>query len=254
MIDRNSRKDPDTLSEVNRLMAQGNEWLNEDENDRAIDCFSRVIELKPDHAPAYAYRGFAYQQKSDIGQAKKNYDRALQLAPDYGFAYYCRGWAKHVEGNYQGELDDAYRGLELDTDPLPYYRRIGAAYHGLQQYDKALEYYNRILASVPDECGTIYNRGLLYADMKQLDLALADFDRALVLSPGWQWAERERDRVLRQINGRGLVKSRYGFNFFFGGALVVILVGLALALAKGYFRSSQNTNPVPASGQNEQPK
>ena len=47
--------------------------------------------------------------------------------------------------------------------------------------------------------GTIYNRGICYSQMKEYNLALADFTRCLELDPDWAWAFSERGRVYLQL-------------------------------------------------------
>jgi Flp pilus assembly protein TadD len=58
--------------------------LNKPHNDRAIADYNRAIELKPDHASAYNYRGLAYSAKGDNDQAIADYNRAAELFTDPG--------------------------------------------------------------------------------------------------------------------------------------------------------------------------
>ena len=59
----------------------------------SITDFTRSIELNPDYAEAYFYRGFAYSMKSEIDNAIADYTKAIELQPDKPIAYYHRGEA-----------------------------------------------------------------------------------------------------------------------------------------------------------------
>jgi tetratricopeptide (TPR) repeat protein len=167
-----------------------------------VAAYTDVLALAPDLVAAYVERGLIYREMGDSARALADFEHALRRNPTYGPAYYGRGWVRHGRGDFAGELQDAQQGLEFDTDPAHagmYYRRIGAARHGLKQYPAALAAYDQALAQWPDDEGTLYNRGLCYADMGQAALARADFTRALELDPDWAWAAATRGHVqLRQ--------------------------------------------------------
>jgi tetratricopeptide (TPR) repeat protein len=50
---------------------------------RAVDYFTKVIELKPDYTDAWYNRGFAWEMLKDIENSRKDYKKALELTPNY---------------------------------------------------------------------------------------------------------------------------------------------------------------------------
>ena len=51
--------------------------------DKAIECFTKVIEMKPAYTDAWYNRGFAYELKKDTENSQKDYRKALELSPNY---------------------------------------------------------------------------------------------------------------------------------------------------------------------------
>src|SRR5580704_14636962 len=59
--------------------------------DRAIEDYTRTIELEHDFSPAYLGRGNAYDAKGQSLRAIKDFDRAIELKPTYIEAFFNRG-------------------------------------------------------------------------------------------------------------------------------------------------------------------
>lgn len=187
----------DLRQQLQALWRQANELYAAGRWPEAVGAYSKVLELAPQFVPAYVQRGLIVREMGQPEKALQDFERAIHLDPQCGPAYHGRGWVRHARGDYQGELQDARRGLLLDPEHAGmYYRRIGAAQHGLKQHQEAIESYNQAISlnSERDE-GTLYNRGLCYAEMKEYQLALADFDQCLVLDPDWAWALDARPKV-----------------------------------------------------------
>jgi len=55
----------------------------------AIQDFNKVIELNPNYALAYFYRGTAKSDLEDYHGAIKDYNKAIELYPKYAHTYVC---------------------------------------------------------------------------------------------------------------------------------------------------------------------
>ena len=56
-------------------------YSSKGEHDRAIEDYSRAIELDPEYAPAYYNRGNAYSDKGEYDRAIEDLNRAIELDP-----------------------------------------------------------------------------------------------------------------------------------------------------------------------------
>lgn len=66
---------------------------------RSLQSFKKVIELNPDHAPAYNGLGGAYLEAGNLDGAIYCLEKALELKPDYGLALYNLGLAYLDKGD-----------------------------------------------------------------------------------------------------------------------------------------------------------
>jgi tetratricopeptide (TPR) repeat protein len=73
--------------------------------ERAIKDYDRAVELDPDYAPTYNYRGWAYHNLKQHRRAIQDYDTAIKLQPK-SVTYENRGNAYHTLGDGErGESD-----------------------------------------------------------------------------------------------------------------------------------------------------
>ncbi len=107
---------------------------------------------------------------------------AIQLAGPNASAFMQRVYSHAVAGNFEKALEDADRAVELDPkDPLAvWYRAKVKVEKG--DGDGALSDFNAALAIV-DIAAIRLDRGMFHLKHGRPDLAKADFDAAIELSP-----------------------------------------------------------------------
>lgn len=87
----------------------------------AIEDYSKSLNLDPDNAETYNYRGTAYFRLGNYQKALLDFDRAIGLKPDLAVAYYNRGYVRQELGDKKGAIEDFRQGATLsqqqgDTD------------------------------------------------------------------------------------------------------------------------------------------
>ena len=68
--------------------------------DKLIADCNKVLELNPDNAEAYSWRGLAHVNKKKYDEAIVDYDKAIELNPDDAETYRYRGLAYESKNNY----------------------------------------------------------------------------------------------------------------------------------------------------------
>jgi tetratricopeptide (TPR) repeat protein len=165
---------------------RGFDCIQEGDYVRAIEEFSRAIELKADLAEAYNGRGLAHRRLREYDQAIADYDRAIVLRPSYAMAHYNRGLVYYYLGQYAQAIEDYDRALQLGTpDDGRVYCDRGLAYHELRQYEQALENYNQAVALRPDYAVAYNNRGATLLSLKEYRRAAEDYGWAIALEPDY---------------------------------------------------------------------
>ena len=77
--------------EADYLHSQGWEARKKMDFKRAIDLYSKAIEIDPQHFKAYLNRGFAYDKIGETDKAIADYTRAVAIEPRNAYCYYNRG-------------------------------------------------------------------------------------------------------------------------------------------------------------------
>jgi protein O-GlcNAc transferase len=151
--------------------------------EQAIRLYTRLINLRPDFAPAYYKRGNLLWGRNDLEAALASYDQAVALDPGFANAFCNRAVVLGLLHRPDEALTSYDRAIALNPgDALAFYNR-GVLLEELEQWDAALVSYNQCVEINPSICYAYLNRGNLFRRKKQLDMALADCNRAIETDP-----------------------------------------------------------------------
>jgi tetratricopeptide (TPR) repeat protein len=73
------------------LLLIGMIYVNVENYDEALKLIDKAIELNPEYAKAYNYRGNVYSDIKNYDKAFEDYDKAIELNPKVEYSYYNRG-------------------------------------------------------------------------------------------------------------------------------------------------------------------
>jgi len=173
----------------------GYEYMSNGEYYKAIEAFSKAIELDPNSYSAYFIRGSLYGQLRRYREALEDFNRAINLNPNNAAAYISRGNVYRNLKQYGLALEDFNRAINLDPNQRVSYAYRGKVYKDLGQYDKAMEDFNKAIAidfnySEEIQSGAKYGfnvawvykeRGETYKFLGQYDKANEDYTQAIEL-------------------------------------------------------------------------
>lgn len=138
--------------------------------------FDRAIDLAPQNAPYYLWRGVASHALNKGGEALGDYNAALaisernaltpleraQALTGKGWIFYSRGTSEENEALYGQALNLFQEAVAANPDSQDAYLGLGYAHYSLRQYDKALQAWNEAAALNPDDPLTYVSLGTLY--------------------------------------------------------------------------------------------
>lgn len=102
--------------DVDRLLALGLAQAGVRQYREAIATFTRAIELAPDRAILYRWRGHRYLSVRELERARADLERGLALdSTCYGCLYHL-GIVRYVTGDFAGAAEAFARGLPLAPD------------------------------------------------------------------------------------------------------------------------------------------
>ncbi len=118
---------PPRMDEHQKLLKDGNDYFDTGDYERAVEAFTKALELRPGEPGVLVNRANARMMLGDNQGALADYDEAVRLDPKFALAYANRGILKDRMGDAEGAIQDYRKALELDPslgDPPGILKRI----------------------------------------------------------------------------------------------------------------------------------
>lgn len=155
---------------------------------RALDDYDRAIELDPENADAYGWRGYTYAKLRNPEKAANDLDKAVSL--DHSkpvFLLRCATIYNDLK-RYQDLIALCSRIIEQDpSSRLPYYFR-GRGYLETGDIPNAKADFNRFFAMRSNDPEAFLARGYMYFRLNDYTAAINDINKAIELAPNSQSA------------------------------------------------------------------
>ena len=90
-----------TAKDAKSYIDQGVNLIKKGQYNEAIVSLDQAIQIDPDYALAYNYRGLAYFRTKSFDKALTDFDKAIQLNPNFAVAYNNRAYAYFQKKDYQ---------------------------------------------------------------------------------------------------------------------------------------------------------
>ncbi len=155
----------------------------------AIDNLTKVLHTIGDERLVLESRGLVYQDNKSHSRAIEDFTRAIELEPTYAEVYYYRGiskieMARLKEGfTFEEAITDLKRASELGSTNPGIVSGIGQACRLLGDYEKALYYQNEALKQDRHNIEFLIQRSNIYVDIKEYANAIEDLSFALSQKP-----------------------------------------------------------------------
>ena len=118
--------------------------------DGGILFANRALQLNPNDAYAYSWRGLSYSDKKEYDRAFADFDHALRLDPNHFDTYYFRGLAYSNKKDYDRAIADFSQAVRIDPNNIDVYFWLGDAYCLKGDYDRAIAEFEAMLLIEPD--------------------------------------------------------------------------------------------------------
>lgn len=153
---------PGQMHEANLAYTSAVEFLNAQKWDQAIARMQSIVDVCPEHVEATRGIATAYAGKGDFANAELWYTRVIEL-----------------------------RGQEAEAGD---YGNLAKTFTQLKKYKEARAEYMKAQIIEPDDCGVLYNLGVLHSASGFHAQAVEVFEHALEVCPQY------RDNVLVQLS------------------------------------------------------
>ncbi len=184
---RAARKYVSHLLSVNPSSLPGNAMqamvlYNEKKWAESRDYFTKTIEIFPEYANGYQYRGKCNKELNLPEEAKRDFIKSLEYNPDNMYLQNELG-VLYLAEEPEIAITCFKKAIELNPDFLWPQNNIALAYKKTGDRDSALYYFDRTITLEPNYDRALNNRGDLYLAMENYEKAISDYSRCIELKP-----------------------------------------------------------------------
>ena len=148
---------------------------------RAIESYTRAIEIDPKSAVAFHLRGKAFAGLRYFNLSIADQTRAIRIDPKFADALMDRGMMMRAGGNLDGAISDFSRVIKLTRDATAHFQR-GLSYLGKEDYRRAVADFTKVIEANPDQTEAYCQRALAYGKLGDAKRARADHARAVAIA------------------------------------------------------------------------
>ena len=148
---------------------------------KAIEDFTKVIELDENNKDAYENRGIAYLSLEDYTKAIEDFTNAIELGANNKAVYNNRGIAYSGIGNYAKAIEDFTNAIELGANDKNVYSDRGNSYLRLEDYQKAIEDFTEAIKIDAKDDSIYAGRGFARVCIGLFSEAIEDLTEAIEL-------------------------------------------------------------------------
>ena len=220
--------------EVEALFNQGVDRYELGYLESALDCYDKVIEIKPDFHEAWINRSKVLDRLGRYQEATTNYytaialqfgnkkvlfdhwydlgcelvnlgqheeaiaafEKALEIDPKFHFAWYGLGNALKELGRNSEAIAAFDKALEIDPKSHFAWNNLGNALSNLGRNSEAIAAFEKALEIDPKSFTVWNNLGNTLNDLRRYRKAIAAFDKALEIDPKYHLAWNNRGNTL----------------------------------------------------------
>ncbi|PIO48766.1 MAG: hypothetical protein CMR00_02545 [[Chlorobium] sp. 445] len=174
------------------------QWIYLQDTTAAMQDYAKAIELAPNEAELYYYRGLLRHEMAQYARANVDFTRAILLNANNADYFFQRGRSRLAIEEFAAAIEDFSEVLKQVAESSSAYFYRGYAKLSLDKWLDAVEDFTASL-SLAETAEAYYHRALAYRKLKQFNSALSDLERALRLRPAFAEAYFMRGVVKTEI-------------------------------------------------------
>ncbi len=122
---------------------------------------------------------FDYVQKKEFNKAIDCYSQLIQNDPKDSYSYFDRGLTKIKIDDYNGAIDDFSKAIEIESSESDYYQYRAKMKMKMKRYSDAILDLNKAIELEPTNSNLYYFRGLSNVALKKYKSGITDYSTAI---------------------------------------------------------------------------
>ena len=142
---------------------------------KAIDYFTKAIEINPKNSQIFELRGIAWFRIFNIDQALNDTSKAIELDEENHAAWYNKGEILKFKNEYEAAEACYNQANKMYAGSFFYLTGLIQTCYSQKKYNETIEYCNQILNELTTDDIALSYRGLAYAKQLNYTLAIRDY-------------------------------------------------------------------------------
>ncbi|ORZ05480.1 hypothetical protein BCR42DRAFT_337937 [Absidia repens] len=153
------------------------------DNEGALECLDKAVELDPKYIQCYIKRSSIYIEQQNIVAAFKEFEDAIAINANNPDTYYHRGQIFYISSKLEEAAKDYTESIRLDDSFLFAHVQLGVAQYKMGSVSTSMTTFRNALKQFPESADVHNYYGELLADQQKFDEAIDMFTKAIELDP-----------------------------------------------------------------------
>ena len=167
------------VDDIGLLIEYGTLALDMDEKIRALNAFSRAVDLQPENTLCLDSLAKVLLDLKKYYQAKKLLEQSLAINPDNHIALMNLGALKILEGHFSEAIELLEKARELKASDPSIYPNLVYALRMSGFPEQAMKYQEKLIRVQPGKAENYNGLGRIYNELGQLDKATQLYEKAI---------------------------------------------------------------------------
>ena len=200
-----ARTSPDRRDEALRYFRLGQVQLDQGKTMQAIESIDKALKLDPENAEAHYVLGYIRYQQSEYKPAEKEFRKAIKINPYYTDAHNHLGLVYRETKDYDKALSEFHAALNDKSYKTPerIHLNIGHLYLARNMYPEAIASFQKAVTISPGYVRGHLGLGTAYLRAGQNDLAEKELRKVVAIGPGTPEAAEAQQLLDRKVKQAG---------------------------------------------------
>jgi len=200
-----ARTSPDRRDESLRYFRLGQVQLGQGKTMQAIESLDKALKLDPDNSEAHYVLGYIRYQQSEYKPAEKEFRKAIKINPYYTDAHNHLGLVYRETRDYDKALAEFQAALNDKSYKTPemIHLNIGHLYLARGMFPEAIASFQKAVTLSPGYVRGHLGLGTAYARAGQKELSDKELRKVVALGPGSPEAAEAQQLLDRKVKRAG---------------------------------------------------
>jgi tetratricopeptide (TPR) repeat protein len=161
----------------------GNSYQHENNFNKAIETYNKVIKINPQNAKAWNNMGGALWNLGRFEEALIAFEKAIEINPQHVGAWHNKGVALGNLGRFEEALIASEKAIEINPQHVGAWNNKGGALGNLGRFEKALIAFDKAIEINPQYAEAWHNKGGALGNLGRFEEALIASEKAIEINP-----------------------------------------------------------------------